>query len=236
MSKEVAIITEKFPVPRILNREDVAEEMDGLNFSFTFVKVPSGGGLAFELPGEDDDDPELTKEIEGVIVYHHPVNVYWAERYDGQNDPPDCAALDGKFGLGDPGGECETCHLGGKDAWGTGKGGVGKACQNRRRVYMLRKGEVFPLLLSLPPSSLTNFGNFISRKVLQRGFRSTDIVAKAKLKKAKNAEGIEYSQATFSVVGALDETTAADMKRYANEIKRLAAGLGPEHVEADSDE
>ena len=36
------------------------------------VKIPSGGGLAFELPGEDDENPESATEIVGVILDHHP--------------------------------------------------------------------------------------------------------------------------------------------------------------------
>ena len=76
--------------------------MDGLGFTFERIKIPSGGGLAFELPGEDDDEPDLVKEIEGVIVFHHPVNAYWAEAYTGQNNPPDCASTDGRYGKGEP--------------------------------------------------------------------------------------------------------------------------------------
>ena len=34
--------------------EAIAEEMDGLGtVPFDRVKIPSGGGLAFEIPGED---------------------------------------------------------------------------------------------------------------------------------------------------------------------------------------
>mgnify|MGYP001041589053 CR=1 FL=1 len=37
----------------------IAEEMDGLGaLPFDRVKIPSGGGLAFEIPGEDDENPE----------------------------------------------------------------------------------------------------------------------------------------------------------------------------------
>ena len=67
--------------------EAVAEEMDGLGaIPFDKVKIPSGGGLAFEVPGEDEDNPDVVKEIRGVIVDHHPVNAYWFGKYDGNND------------------------------------------------------------------------------------------------------------------------------------------------------
>ena len=52
---------------------DLQEEMAGLNVSFDRIKVPSGGGLAFEVPGENPDEPDLQKEFRAVILYHHPV-------------------------------------------------------------------------------------------------------------------------------------------------------------------
>jgi hypothetical protein len=35
----------------------VQEEMDGLPTTFDRVKIPSGGGLAFEVPGDDPGQP-----------------------------------------------------------------------------------------------------------------------------------------------------------------------------------
>ena len=43
--------------------EVIAEEMNGLTIEFDRVRIPSGGGLAFEIPGDDPDNPELAKEI-----------------------------------------------------------------------------------------------------------------------------------------------------------------------------
>ena len=78
--------------------EVIAEEMDGLSIEFDRVKIPSGGGLAFEVPGDDPDEPDMKKEIVGVIVDQHAVNAYWAVKYSGQNNPPDCSSMDGKVG------------------------------------------------------------------------------------------------------------------------------------------
>ena len=37
----------------------IKEELDGLGqIPFDTVKIPSGGGLAFELSGDDPDNPE----------------------------------------------------------------------------------------------------------------------------------------------------------------------------------
>ena len=80
---EVAVTNEKFNLVTLEGElaEAIAEEMDGLGtVPFDRVKIPSGGGLAFELPGEDEDDTESATELVGVILYHHPVNAYWKEK------------------------------------------------------------------------------------------------------------------------------------------------------------
>ena len=51
----------------------LSDEMDGLNIAFPIIKVPAGGGLAFEVPGEDPNSPDLQKEFNAVILYHHPI-------------------------------------------------------------------------------------------------------------------------------------------------------------------
>jgi len=221
-------VVENFTVPQVLNQQDVLEEMDGMTFNFALVKIPSGGGLSFEVPSDDPESPDAEKEIDGVIVHHHPVNAYWAAAYTGGNEPPDCSAMDGKIGHGDPGGDCKVCP---HNQWGSGQDGSGKACQNRRRVYVLREGEMFPLLLSLPPTSLQNFANYISRSLLQKGLRSYEVVSTAKLRKTKSGTGIEYSQALWGLSAKLDPQTAGQMRQYANDIKALASGVLVEDVE-----
>ena len=65
-------------------KEAVAEELDGLGtLPFERAKIPSGGGLAFELPGETEDEPVMSTDLTGVLIHHHPVNAYWKEEYAG---------------------------------------------------------------------------------------------------------------------------------------------------------
>ena len=67
-------------------KEAVAEELDGLGtLPFERAKIPSGGGLAFELPGETEDEPVMSTDLTGVLIHHHPVNAYWKEEYAGGN-------------------------------------------------------------------------------------------------------------------------------------------------------
>ena len=77
----------------------LAEELDGLTPSFERIKIPAGGGLAYEVPGDDPDSPDSVKEFKAVILYHHPINCYYKEEYTGGNNPPDCGSMDGKIGI-----------------------------------------------------------------------------------------------------------------------------------------
>jgi hypothetical protein len=229
-STALAII-ENFELP-VLN-EDIgqamAEEMDGLQLSFPRVKIPSGGGLAFEVPGDDPENPDAEKEIIGVIVDHHPVNAYWQNKYSGGNNPPDCSSMDGKVGVDGSGNRkpCNTCPL---NEWGSDEDSRGKACKNMHRVYILREGEMLPLLLTLPPTSLKNIADYLAMRIVSRGMRSYGVITKISLKKAQNSDGINYSQAVFALAGKLSPEQTGAMAEYTKGIKVLTRQLA---IEAD---
>ncbi len=216
------------------------DEMDGLTVDFDRVKIPSGGGLAFELPGEDEDDYETEKTITGIIVDQHSTNAYWADSYAGGNAPPDCSSMDGKSGI-DKAGATHGCAGCPNNQWGSdlkqdGSFGRGKACKNSRRIYILREGEMFPLLLTLPPTSLKNFGNFLAKRVLARDKLPAEVITEVSLKKATSGDGISYSQAKFKIVGLLSEEKVREVRKYAESIqaftRRLA--IGAEDYDAGS--
>jgi hypothetical protein len=179
----------------------VSEETEGLDLSFDKIKIPSAGSTVFEVPGEEDDTDSV-KEFSAVILHHHTLNCYYKTKYTGGNNPPDCGSFDGITGEGDPGGECKSCPM---NQFGSAppenpgeENGKGKACKNRRRIYVLREGEVFPLLLSLPTGSLKEFTKYI-KKLLSKGRRANMVVTRFTLKKATSSGGVVYSQAQFAV-------------------------------------
>ena len=98
MSKNEVAATEKFNLVTMAESglsEAIAEEMDGLGtIPYDKVKIPSGGGLAFEIPGETEDDPQTATELVGVILFHHALNGYWKDEFNGSNDKPDCSSFD----------------------------------------------------------------------------------------------------------------------------------------------
>lgn len=199
--------------------EAVAEEMDGLGpMPFDRVKIPSGGGLAFEIPGDDPEQPESDTEILGIILDHHPVNAYWKEKFSGGNDQPDCSSLDGKAGLDRETGECKTCADCPFNKFGSD--GNGKACKNMHRVYILRSGSPIPLLLTLPPTSLKSLRDYLGKRVVTRGLRCWEVFTKVKLQKERNTSGIVYSRAIFSKVGTLTPEQTKEVSAMAAELRR----------------
>ena len=227
MSKntEVAMVEFNAPVVGENIGSLMAEEMEGLQLSFDRIKIPSGGGIAFEVPSDNPDEPDMTKEILGVIVDHHPINAYWQNKYEGQNTPPDCSCLDGKCGTGIPGGSCKICKL---NQFGTAEDGKGKVCKNMHRVYLLRSGELFPILLTLPPTSIKSLSDYLKR-VITKGLKSCKVITKVTLKKVQNSTGISYSQAQFSMISVLASETSKQMEIYSMNIKPTTRELQIEY-------
>jgi len=187
--------------------EDIAPE-------FPRVKIPAGGALAFELPNPDDpDDPIASKTIEGVIVYQHNANAYW-EDTDGSGSPPDCSSQDGHTGYGAPGGACAACPY---NQFGSGEGGLGKACKNMRNIYLLRDGDMLPLLISLPPTSLKAFQVY-ANNIRFAGRALSGVRTQVSLKK-QEGNGNTYSVAVFRMTGTLAPALAETGKQYAAEIR-----------------
>jgi hypothetical protein len=192
---------------------DIGAEMNGLELSFEKIKIPSGGGLAFEIPGEDSE-ADTVKEFSGVILHHHPVFMRYDDKYTGGNSPPDCGSFDGRVGKGNPGGDCKTCP---HNQFGTGENGA-KACKNRQRIYILREGELFPMVLSLPTGSLKVFSKFVASQ-LSKGRKVSRYVTRFSLRKATNSGGIVYSQAQFKVDRILTNEEIPLVAAFAEQIK-----------------
>jgi hypothetical protein len=201
----------------------IHEELDGLNITFDKVKIPAGGGLAFEVPGEDGE-PETVKEFSAVILFQHPLNAYYATDYTGGNQPPDCASLDGKTGVRHATGEVLNCASCPFNQFDSGKNG-GKACQNRRRIYLLREGEVFPMLLSLPTGSLKEFSAYLMR-LITKGRKSNSVVTRFTLQKATNKGGVVYSQAKFAIDRELSPEEHAQIAALTEQIRALSESVG----------
>jgi len=221
MSKELTVSSEKKYLTESVDLGAIfADEMDGLTPSFERIKIPAGGGVAFEVPGDALDSPDTVKEFEAVILYHQPINTYYKNKYDGSNNPPDCGSMDGKLGLSSEGElvECASCPF---SKFESAEDGKGKACKQKRRLFLLREGEFLPILLTLPTGSLGEYSKYIMR-VMGKGKKSNAIVTKFSLKKAQNSGGITYSQAVFSIVRELSTEECLCIEKMSEQVKAMA--------------
>lgn len=197
--------------------DELADDMDGIQMSFPRIKIPAGGTLQFEIPTDDPENPDYAKALTGVILYHHPNNVYWAEgsEYD-DNSVPLCSSVDGKTGIGDPGGICATCAL---NEYGTAAEGRGKACKNMRMLYLLRSGEYMPYQLALPPTSLKSFGDFMKSAFALRQRACFGSIVQITLKKM-NTGGNDYSIAVFRRILDFEGDKLAQVRTYADGFRK----------------
>lgn len=208
--------------------EDLADDMDGLQLTMQRVKIPGGGNLQFEIRGDDPDNPDYERKLVGVILHHHFANAYWPEgsEYD-DSVPPLCQSFDGKQGYGVPGGVCAACAF---NQFGSTANGSGKACKNMRQVYLLRSGEYLPLQLSLPPTSLRPFNDFLNLAFVARKRPSYTAIVEIGLKRAESG-GYTYSVATFRKVRDLDGDDLAALKSYVENFKEQIKTILGQRVE-----
>jgi len=191
---------------------------DSIQPVFLRVRIPGSGGLRFITASEEGED--TLEEIQGVVVLHHEARAYWPGSFSG-SEPPSCASLDGKTGIGSPGGDCYKCPYA---QWGSDpKGGRGQACKDMRRLYILRPGEFLPRLLTLPPTSMTSkAGSFAEYATIL--FNSAtpmrSVLTSFRLAAERNADGISYARVVVKRAGKLSAIDAGKVRRYIASLEK----------------
>lgn len=210
------------------------EELEGMGqVSFDTVKTPSGGGIMFEVPSDDPENPDAAKELVGVIVAHHPMNAFWFDKYSGGNSQPDCSSADGKTGLITQTGELINCATCPRNQFADD--GSGKACKNMHRLYILRDGEILPVIFNVPPTGLRDLKDYLAKRVVMKGKRAAQVITKITLKKASNASGIAYSKPVFSKVGDLTPAQFAALKPTIDAVQAMTRAVPVVDVEQEAD-
>jgi hypothetical protein len=224
MSKELATTNTGYMIPAISDEimTSVASELDGLPITLDKVKIPAGGGLSFEVPGDDPDSPDSVKEVIGVIIDHYPLNSYWTEKYNGQNVAPNCYSTDSHIGVGEPGGECAKCPF---NKFGSADDGQSKACKNSHRLYILRSGEIYPVVVTVPPTSLKPLSDYLAKRIVTKGLRSYGVVTRLTLKKVTNNTGIAYSQVQFALVEKLSADATEVIRQLGESMKTVTRSV-----------
>lgn len=190
------------------------------------VKIPAGGATAFEVPTLEGE--ESVKEIEGIIIFWKTARAYWPEKFNGENNPPQCSSVDGEVGQGTPGGYCSKCPLA---QFGSADNGKGQACKQMRQLFIVRENDILPLVLTLPPTSIKPAKQYFMR-LASKGIKYTHAVTRITLEKAKSGEGITYSKAAFALVKQLEPAVCTKIDAFTESIRPMLETVAIENGEA----
>jgi hypothetical protein len=169
----------------------------------------------------------LKSEFIGVILASNVTKSYWDKAYGGDNSPPTCASLDGVTpsqweGDNPVSKKCGSCPM---NKFGTavdkdGNSTKGKACRDIRRVHILIDKEMFPYRLVLPPTSLYNYDDFVTRQTGKYGLPISLLVVNFSTEKAES-DGYKVSKFKGDVVGNTFGNDPEKLIKALDKIERL---------------
>lgn len=209
---------EAFENLRTTLAETMGEEL--APFDFDEITVPSGGGLAWNVP--DIEGVKVMQTIEGVLVYVQAAREYYAEAYSGESQPPTCFSPDNRIGHGSPGGLCKECPFAkfGSALDDKGNAAKGQACSERKHVLFLPDDSLIPIFLNLPPTSVDALNKYCLR-LGGKGILWNSVVTEIGLEQTKSGSGITYSKATFKMVGMLSANQVEMSRQYKDAMDKL---------------
>lgn len=123
------------------------------------VTVPAQGNTIWTIPTTEGD--QHYEEITGILIEYTSPRAYWSKALDpGNIVPPDCSSTDGIRGTGDPGGDCYSCPF---NVFGTalGEGQHGKACKEKKMLFLLQPDRTLPLVIQAPSTSLKGVRDYV---------------------------------------------------------------------------
>lgn len=191
-------------------------------FDLDRVKVPAGGGTAFQVPtleGIKNQD-----FLEGIVLHIGIRRSYW-EDPNPTGVPPSCYSVDGLRGIGDPGGDCGACPFNqfGSAINAQGKQGRGKRCREMRVMLLIRPEDRLPLVVLAPPASIKAVKQWLMRLPVFM----YQAVIRLTLDTDKNKDGITYSKLVPEYRGAISTQAAEGLQRYAKTLKQVIVGKAP---------
>ena len=186
---------------------------------FDRITIPAGGATRFELPSAEGTESVST--IQGVVMHSQKRRAYWSTVEPREGNPPECSSEDGLRGIGSPGGVCKECP---HNLWGSAIGeGRGKACKETQQLFILRDGEALPIALSLPPSSLGIFQQYVTRLTREQASIKT-VVTEFSLEKQSSNNGITYSRINCKSIEPLDDESTRLIRGVSQTLGPLVVG------------
>lgn len=194
-------------------------------FDLDQLKVPSGGGTAWSVPGLNGSTNQ--DSVIGVILSMSIRRGYW-KGAEPDGSPPDCESSNGITGNGDPGGDCAAC---GHNQFNTslksdGSTGKGKRCRETRSVLFLREEDQLPIVVTVPPTSLKAMKRYIMKLP---GVAMHQAVTTLSLAKVEGNP--PYSVIVPTYVGHVSEEHGARLRSFAQLMKNTIRPVTPITVE-----
>jgi hypothetical protein len=193
--------------------EVVRENLGGQDMSpsdFEKLKFPTGGGQSWEVFGLDGE-PQSVKSIDGIVLMNKTIRVYWADEFTGEGTPPDCQSKDLITGVGTPGGLCATCPYA---QWESDpKGGGGQACKTVGTLFVMRPGEMLPVIVPVPVASVQPLKKFML-SLSSKNIKYSNAIISIGLEQAQNKKGIRYSKLKPKLIAVLPDEAKEQIDRY----------------------
>lgn len=197
--------------------DELNQSSEGVNLKPVRVKINK------DIQKFVDPFDEVMETLEGVIVYKHKARGYWPQ---GGGKVPECSSMDGITGTITESGETRKCAECIFNEWGSaesedGEKSKGKACKEMRRLYLDMEDYSLPLMLTLPPTSITEFDNYISAR-MTKGI--PDIFKETIIELNKEeSHGYTYAVAKFSIGDKVEPKRIFELKDKRKLIKQAAA-------------
>lgn len=223
----------------------LAENLGGddlSEFDLEKIKWPSGGIPAF--PRNTDEGTVTLNTLTGVVIYHGTRRAFWHEKYgQGESGPPQCSSVDGRTGTGHYPGEkldgpamtrgCRRCPYNqfGSGTNDKGERTKGKACQERKMIFMALPDSILPVGVSLPPTSLKPWKDY-AMHCASKGKDIRAVVTEISLEVKKNDGGVDYSVGKFKIVKDLTDAELEGVMSMAHSLKEVFANVG---IDGDED-
>lgn len=188
---------------------------------------PSGKATTWEIPTVGGET-EPAKEIVAVPILTTVSRQFWEQKSVGPDTtPPVCKSDDGEHGEATERarqrgatGDCRTCPLA---QWGPNN--TPPACKERRELYLLMEGQYFPMVLSVPPSSVKVWRDFVKPLSFQ-GIAPWAAVVRFKLTTATNPNGDPYALLKLEFAGRVPPEHKERLRQYRETlIATFRAGL-----------
>ena len=192
------------------------------------IQIANGGAGCFKVkePGADEVTGGV-QAVEGVILCSHPTNVFWGNDFSHRQpgELPVCRSMNGQQGTILETGEIHDCATCQHNQFIEGR----KPCSNKRQLYIMREGDLVPMLFSIPPASLKYFDKYLVRCRLTMRVPLFTVVTRITLRNENN-NGNEYSVPVFTPVAKLPREEAQRMSAYAQAFAEAAQRSG---IQAD---